>query len=142
MDITEAENATAQETGRGKLSRSSGTMAETAHDSSASTMSRSNSVRDIEKQDFGENRILDDPIGLQPSKDEAGPAGETRPDGEEDGHGEVPDEDVFPVGGDGLSSAVNRVLSRISHNSKKDPGPPPDGGWQAWTIGMAKLSEV
>lgn len=33
-----------------------------------------------------------------------------------------------PVGG-----VMGRVLSRITSKSSVDPGPPPDGGWVAWT---------
>jgi hypothetical protein len=30
-------------------------------------------------------------------------------------------------------SAVGRVLSRLTSRSSVDPGPPPDGGWLAWS---------
>ncbi|OAQ96896.1 hypothetical protein LLEC1_00572 [Akanthomyces lecanii] len=35
------------------------------------------------------------------------------------------------IGGGG--GVVGRVLSRITSKSSVDPGPPPDGGWLAWT---------
>ncbi|KAJ3474103.1 hypothetical protein NLG97_g9990 [Lecanicillium saksenae] len=31
------------------------------------------------------------------------------------------------------SGVVGRVLSRITSKSSVDPGPPPDGGWVAWS---------
>jgi hypothetical protein len=34
-----------------------------------------------------------------------------------------------------LSRAVSRVLTKVSTKSSWNPGPPPDGGLQAWTAG-------
>lgn len=34
---------------------------------------------------------------------------------------------------DDQPSAVDRVLSLVASRSSYDPGPPPDGGWLAWT---------
>lgn len=36
------------------------------------------------------------------------------------------------------ASAVNRILSKVkSTASTVDPGPPPNGGWHAWTIALS-----
>jgi hypothetical protein len=35
----------------------------------------------------------------------------------------------------GVTGALGRVLSRISTNVSTNPGPPPDGGRQAWFMG-------
>ena len=33
--------------------------------------------------------------------------------------------------------AIGRVLSRVTSRSSVHPGPPPDGGWPAWTMGTS-----
>lgn len=46
--------------------------------------------------------------------------------------------DDVPNGGDDngvLSRAISRVLTKASTKSSWNPGPPPDGGLQAWTAG-------
>ncbi|RYP80291.1 hypothetical protein DL770_006290 [Monosporascus sp. CRB-9-2] len=43
-----------------------------------------------------------------------------------------PEPNFFNTEVDGVTGAVNRVLSRISTKSSWNPGPPPDGGSKAW----------
>ncbi|PWI76356.1 MFS monocarboxylate transporter [Purpureocillium lilacinum] len=53
-----------------------------------------------------------------------------------EGDGEAGDEDeveVEEVIGEEHPSVLDRVLSRVTSKSSYDPGPPPDGGWLAWT---------
>ena len=57
----------------------------------------------------------------------------------DDDHAED-DSDAEDAGGDGDGDGDNaqdgvlgRVLSRITSRSSYDPGPPPDGGWVAWS---------
>lgn len=51
-----------------------------------------------------------------------------------DAHGEDSDD----VDDDGAPSVLDRVVSRVTSRSSIDPGPPPDGGWLAWS--QCKLS--
>ncbi|KAI1117748.1 major facilitator superfamily domain-containing protein [Nemania sp. NC0429] len=44
------------------------------------------------------------------------------------------DPDFLDVDASGASGVLNRVLSRISTTASKNPGPPPDGGKQAWLM--------
>lgn len=39
-------------------------------------------------------------------------------------------------GRDGIAGAIERVISRTSTKSNWNPGPPPDGGKNAWMAGM------
>lgn len=57
---------------------------------------------------------------------------------EDEGHNDArsDDEDDDHQHDDGVGGGggvVGRVLSRITSKSSIDPGPPPDGGWLAWT---------
>lgn len=43
---------------------------------------------------------------------------------------------ILDTEADGVAGVLNRVLSRISTSTELRPGPPPDGGREAWTICM------
>ncbi|KAI1458557.1 MFS general substrate transporter [Annulohypoxylon moriforme] len=45
---------------------------------------------------------------------------------------QIPPEPALDTEADGMTGALNRVLSRISTRSSWNPGPPPDGGRVAW----------
>ncbi|KAI1277848.1 riboflavin transporter MCH5 [Xylaria sp. FL0933] len=45
-----------------------------------------------------------------------------------------PDPDFLDTNAGGAAGALNRVLSRISTNASRNPGPPPDGGKTAWIM--------
>ncbi|KAI1751070.1 riboflavin transporter MCH5 [Xylaria castorea] len=42
--------------------------------------------------------------------------------------------DFLDVNAGGVTGAVSRVLSRVSTSASRNPGPPPDGGKQAWLM--------
>ncbi|ORY60914.1 major facilitator superfamily domain-containing protein [Pseudomassariella vexata] len=66
-----------------------------------------------------------------PGDDEGEKPTENSPvDGEE--QWTTPPEPVLSTDVEGPSRAVSRVLSRISTKSSSNPGPPPDGGHEAW----------
>ncbi|KAI0190720.1 major facilitator superfamily transporter [Xylaria flabelliformis] len=54
-------------------------------------------------------------------------------DGDEQSETE-PEPDFLDVNAGGVTGAMSRVLSRISTNASRNPGPPPDGGRQAWIM--------
>lgn len=43
---------------------------------------------------------------------------------------------------DGTPSILDRVASRVTSRSSVDPGPPPDGGFHAWSQGALPPSPV
>lgn len=45
---------------------------------------------------------------------------------------QIPPEPNLNTEAEGMTGALNRVLSRISTKSSWNPGPPPDGGRVAW----------
>jgi hypothetical protein len=53
---------------------------------------------------------------------------------EDDDQWKVELEPDFDTTASGAAGALNRVLSRISTNASWNPGPPPDGGRQAWLM--------
>ncbi|KAK4098529.1 MFS general substrate transporter [Parathielavia hyrcaniae] len=60
----------------------------------------------------------------------------SRPRTVEDGQ----DDGAAGTGNGVLSKAVSRVLTKASTKSSWNPGPPPDGGWQAWiAVGCTHL---
>ncbi len=56
-------------------------------------------------------------------------------DDEDDQWNIEPEPEIFDTEAGGAAGVVNRVLSRISTNASWNPGPPPDGGKQAWLMG-------
>ncbi|KAH9890856.1 major facilitator superfamily domain-containing protein [Xylariomycetidae sp. FL2044] len=45
-----------------------------------------------------------------------------------------PEPGLFDTEADGVTGTLNRVLSKISTNASWNPGPPPDGGREAWLM--------
>lgn len=63
--------------------------------------------------------------------------GSDRSDAEAHGDGlEDIEPEMFDLDAAGMAGIVNRALSRISTNASWSPGPPPDGGREAWLAGM------
>lgn len=48
-------------------------------------------------------------------------------------HGSGDDSDYENEDGAATTGVLGRVLSRMTSKSSVDPGPPPDGGWVAWS---------
>lgn len=61
---------------------------------------------------------------------EGGENGENGENGEDDDDDEDYEDDII---GEEQPSVVDRVVSRVTSRSSYDPGPPPDGGWLAWS---------
>lgn len=81
---------------------------------------------DIEKQESRNASI----------KGQSRAQGEAESEGkEEDDQWNVePEPDLLDTNASGATGALGRVLSRISTNASWNPGPPPDGGRNAWIM--------
>jgi hypothetical protein len=83
------------------------------------------SATDLEKQDDERREVLAPEPGV--------PGDESEYLDELEVEGNNIEDDETPTGGR-LSAVVSRVLSKTS--IKSNPGPPPDGGLQAWLMGI------
>ena len=90
--------------------------------------SSSSTIVDVEKQSLptGQHRSTSfDSKDKEPIERDGNEA-DTDSSGEEESEDEGSGEDRPP-------SLVERVLSRVTSRSSVGPGPPPDGGWRAWS---------
>ncbi|KAI1863452.1 uncharacterized protein JN550_009563 [Neoarthrinium moseri] len=90
---------------------------------------------DIEKQVEPIDAAQDGPSGSD-KDDRSGSTDHASTDDDDNDWAVPPEPEFLNTEAGGVTGALSRVLSRISTNASWNPGPPPDGGREAWVCAL------